>query len=297
MDHTQHTTNIIMADRIPDPEIAIETLLNIDPKTGLDKFLGLDVYQIDSDSDEDEPEALNFSPREVHPIYSPHHVYTTPNAIHGIPETWLSLVSQTTRLANIQDATKPTEDTDPHFLNLLRERTSNLEQYIYDWVSNDSEEVLHSSQPANLHMLQAMNSALIIFFYRRIRNVDASSLQKHVDSVLAALFKFDAALASEGLAGPGSPWPAFVAGCEAADHRNRTLLMTWLDRGFDKSGLKSFDTALGVMREVWDRRDGKVKVGSSGSGDPGRGEATRSSSCQHTWVSVCREKGVWVPLY
>ena len=300
MDHTQHgsvianTSAVYRTERLHESESTIERFPRDGQNIRLDGFLRLDPHYLDSDSDDEERAGTSSSSRHIYTDYTLESDIIAPTEIYGISETWLSLVSQTTRLANILHAAKSAPDTNSGFLSHLQTRATNLERHIYDWVLKDSDAVFRSLQPANRHMLRAMNSALIILFYRRIRNVDVSVLQRHVDAVLAALLDFDTALASEGLVGPGSPWPAFVAGCEAADHRNRTLLMAWLDRGFDKSGLKPFDTALGVLREVWDRRDGKVMDQSSGSGEMGPGNILLS---QHTWIDVCREKGIWVPLY
>ncbi|KAF2447168.1 hypothetical protein P171DRAFT_471534 [Karstenula rhodostoma CBS 690.94] len=269
----------------------------------LDDFLRLEPHQSDSDLDIEEPKGdtglhdihLNDSRRDQNTMY---------NEIYGISETWLSLVSQTTRLANILDAANYGKSTDSHFLDFLHKRSSRLEHIICSWAFGDlaADEAPDGGntsvgRPVNHHMIQAMNSALVILFYRRIRNVNPLILQGHVSSVVQSLRDYDEALLSEGLSGPGSAWPAFIAGCEALSHQNRTLLMAWLDKGFDKCGLETFNIAMKVMNTVWDRQKERMRTPNPGVASPNQSRMSRTSSDHHTWVEVCREQGAWVTLY
>jgi arginine metabolism regulation protein II len=147
-------------------------------------------------------------------------------------------------------------------------------------------------------MLQAMNKALVILFYRRIRNVNPLILQGYVDSVVQCLKNFDAAIISQGTDGPGSAWPAFIAGCEAQSRRNRIFFISWLEKGFGKCGLEYFRASRRLMKEVWERQDEPNQLTDPGSAhsDISRSQA-RSTSCHQTWVDVTRGKSSWVILF
>ncbi|KAF2794423.1 hypothetical protein K505DRAFT_407521 [Melanomma pulvis-pyrius CBS 109.77] len=262
------------------------------PNARLDDFLRLEPHSSDSDLDIDEPKDAS-GLHDIH-LEDSRQWRDTMYHIYGISETWLSLVSQTTRLANILDAAKFGKDTDVKFLEFLQKRAGRLENIICSFAlkdpTSDEEDEGDSpgppnSRPLNYHMLRAMNKALVILFYRRIRNVNPLILQGHVDSVVQSLRDFDAAIISQGAQGPGSAWPAFIAGCEAQSRRNRKFLMTWLDKGFDKCGLEYFGASRHLLKEVWERQDDGSKP------------QARASSYHRTWVDVSREKNTWVILF
>lgn len=269
----------------------------------LDDFIRLEPHSSDSDLDIDEFKENEGGLVDIHledsRLYS-----NTLYHIYGISETWLSLVSQTTRLANILDAAKHGKNTDVNFMNFLQKRAGRLENIVCTFAlkdpTSDDEDGIGSAtgqHSPNHHMLRAMNSALVILFYRRIRNVNPLILQGHVDSVVNSLRDFDASLASHGIQGPGSAWPAFIAGCEALSRRNRTFLMSWLEKGFDKCGLEYFGASRRLMKEVWERQDEPTPLLDPGSGGSAQSRSQKSSSYHRTWVDVSRERNDWIMLF
>lgn len=184
----------------------------------LDDFLRLETHAADSDLDIDEVKGPEGGLRDIH-LEDSRQFTGTMYHIHGIPETWLGLVSPTTRLANILDATKYGKGTGASFLNFLQRRASCLENImcsfaLKDAASEDEDgvECVTEQQEPNYHVLRAMNSALVILFYRRVRNVNPLILQGHVGAVAQSLKAFDAAIARHQAGGPGSAWPAFLRG-------------------------------------------------------------------------------------
>lgn len=269
----------------------------------LDDFLRLEPHSSDSDLDIDEIKEHQGALQDIH-LEDSRLFGGTMYQIYGISETWLSLVSQTTRLANILDATKYGKNTDVSFVDFLQKRAGRLENIVCsfalkDPTSDDEDEDLTSpeNRPPNYYMLRAMNSALVILFYRRIRNVNSLILQGHVDSVVQSLRDFDAALIAQGFEGPGSAWPAFIAGCEAKSRRNRKYIMSWLDKGFEKCGLEYFGASRRIMKEVWERQDQPTPLMDPGSDGSSQSRPQKSASYQHTWVDVLREKDYWVMLF
>ena len=132
-------------------------------------------------------------------------------------------------------------------------------------------------------MLRALNSALHIYFLRRVRDVDSTSLQIHVDEVIIALQQFNESMQKAGLHGPGTAWPAFMAGCEASLGFRRQYLLEWINGAFRKTGNRTYDKSKRIMLEVWRKRDELDFTG----------HHTKVASIL-SWVDVCREQGEWV---
>ncbi|KAM5344184.1 hypothetical protein ACJ41O_012721 [Fusarium nematophilum] len=195
--------------------------------------------------------------------------------IYGVPETWLSLVSQITRLANVMDRLSTHKKSDAEDLISLQPRASYLENAVCLFRSRHQADAQRAATP-HTQMVLALSSALVIFFYRRIRNVNPLVLQDSVNDVINFLHAFDEALEKHGLLGPGTAWPAFIAGAEAMSGKQRENIATWLDKGFDKSGFEGYRVSKEVLVEVWRRRDE-----AEGSGD------------FSTWMDVCRKMHRW----
>ncbi|EXL99541.1 fungal-specific transcription factor domain-containing protein [Fusarium oxysporum II5] len=203
--------------------------------------------------------------------------------IYGVPETWLSLVSQITRLANVMDRLCASKKSDAEALMALQPRASYLENAVCLFRSRHNESTTMSASPSapggtpHMHMVRALASALVIFFYRRIRNVNPLVLQDSVNDVVESLHAFDEALERNNLLGPGTAWPAFIAGAEARARQRRDI-EEWLDKGFGRSGFESYRASKEVLVEVWRRRD---EAEGMPSGDV----------C--TWMEVCRDLHRW----
>ncbi|KAF2009726.1 hypothetical protein BU24DRAFT_380357 [Aaosphaeria arxii CBS 175.79] len=263
----------------------------------LDDFLRLEPHSSDSDLDIEDTKEHEPALYDIH-LEDSRQFSGTLYKIYGISETWLSLVSQTTRLANIIDAASYSKETDIKFQDFLQKRATRLEHIICSFALKDppsEDEDDEVVQQPNHYMLRALNSALVILFYRRVRNVNPLILQGHVDSVVQSLRDFDAGMASQGILGPGSPWPAFIAGCEALSRRNRKFLRQWVEKGAQKCGFEYFNMAQQIMQEVWDRQDEPPMATDPGSGGSLRTEA--SVTRHHTWVDVSKEKSIWVTLF
>ncbi|SCO90023.1 uncharacterized protein FRV6_14151 [Fusarium oxysporum] len=160
------------------------------------------------------------------------------HVIYGIPEQWLSLLSRTTRLANWLDATEiPQRLSNNRLVEILERRAQSLEDAICSFVeSRNLSASIDANDPPNVCMFRCLTAALLIFFYRRIRNVHPLVLQVYVDQIIRGLEIFDDSLARHGQAGPGSAWAAFIAGCEAMGESRREKLRQWMDRAFDSFG-------------------------------------------------------------
>ncbi|EEU38891.1 uncharacterized protein NECHADRAFT_55664 [Fusarium vanettenii 77-13-4] len=193
--------------------------------------------------------------------------------IYGIPETWLRLLSQTTRLANEMDMLhQPDNQADIETFMVLQRRASQLEESVCAFRSKCLA-FKTSNSTSHLHMLRALCSALLIYFYQRIRRVNPMILQSIIDDVIIALQDYDQALKQQGLEISGTAWPALIAGSEAESKIQREQIMAWIDTRILATRFGSYDTAKEIIEEVWARKDGESPLA--------------------TWMDVCRDKGRW----
>lgn len=262
-------------------------LHTIKPDVKLDSFLHLEPRHLESwNNANGEGGGSNF--QDIHLAESVQEQDNMYMQIYGVPETWLSLVSQVTRLANVMDRLSLKQKrSDAEILVSLQPRASYLENAVCLFKSR------YYSNPESLpdhvdgrggtrditphtHMVRALSSAVVIFFYRRIRNVNPLVLQDSVNYVISSLHAFDEALERCGLLGPGTAWPAFIAGAEALTNGQRRSIISWLDKAFSKSGWMGYKASKDVLLELWRQRD-----------DAG---GTINSV---TWMDICRRMNCW----
>ena len=257
--------------------------------TRLDDFLRLESRNPDCDLNIDEPKDRETGFYDIHLQDSRSFPETLYKQIYGIPETWLSLVSQTTRLANVMEsfriAQKSCKGINVEAWETLHRRSMLLENMICSLSLGRSrggriEDT--DTSTATRHMFQALSAALVIFFYRRIRQVHPVVLGGEVNKVISSLNQFNTALPHEKLTGPGTAWPAFIAGCEAITESQREDIMQWLNEADSKCGFAAFRTAKDVMTELWRKQDQHLATG--------RGEPVP------TWIDVTRQAQSWPML-
>lgn len=244
------------------------------PTSKLDDFLRFETHL--GTNDPEGNEARETALRDIHLEESQENPHSMYGLIYGISEPWLRLLSQTTRLANHIDAMTTTGETNLN--ESLMQRAARLENLICSFAA--SQTTGNEYATPNYHLHRALNSALVVFFYRRVRNVNPWILQSHVDAVIDSLEKFNQALTLHDLVGPGTVWPAFVAGCEAMAGAKRHRFIQWIETAESKTALIYYTQAKEVLREVWSRRE------HNGPED--------SNHRPLTWVDILRERKVWL---
>lgn len=139
-----------------------------------------------------------------------------------------------------------------------------------------------ANRRALAHLVRAMRAALAVYFYRRVHDVASTAiLQPSVARTIEHLERIQDEDDAMAAAAPGEydgyttgiVWPGFVAACEAEGEGLRGRFERWFEVQERKSGVPLFGKAAGVVRMVWERRDG------GGAG------------CT-SWVDVVREEGV-----
>ncbi|KAL2838521.1 fungal-specific transcription factor domain-containing protein [Aspergillus pseudoustus] len=254
-----------------------------EPEPRLDDFLRLEAHDADSDLNINEPKDKQTGLHDIHLQDSRSFSDTLYKQIYGIPETWLSLVSQTTRLANAMEtfriAQRSGRNTSLAAWETLHRRSVRLENLICCCELSPTR--TDPSKPHG-HMLRALNAALVIFFYRRIRRVHPAIMAAHVDTAIASLAEFTSSLPPGQSTGPGAAWPAFIAGCEALTAPRRDSIARWLENAISTCGPAGFRAARDIMVELWQRQDEHLH--------------TNRNDPMPTWIDFVREKQIW-PLF
>ncbi|KAH6967567.1 fungal-specific transcription factor domain-containing protein [Ilyonectria sp. MPI-CAGE-AT-0026] len=267
----------------------------------LDNFLRLEMRPSDYGSNVHGQKDPACSAQDIHLEDSRQDQDNMVMQIYGVPETWLSLVSQTTRLANVMDRLKSGISEDNFkALASIEARVSRLEDMICSFASRNcsNQQLVQGSfggggdkggTMPHSHMLRALSSSLLIFFYRRIRHMNPWILQASVNNVIDSLYAYNRALEEYKLLGPGTAWPAFIAGAEAMTKKQREQIISWLDTAFSKSGFARYEVSKEILTETWRRRD--VGTTLDPHGDEIRDIVDFSASC--TWIDVCRDMQRW----
>ncbi|KAK6364452.1 hypothetical protein LTS17_012217 [Exophiala oligosperma] len=266
-------------------------MYNTGPNPRLDDFLRLNTPPSDSETDAIATKDVETGQHDIHLEDSrefPPSMYTE---LYGISETWLSLVSQTTRLANVIDRLGVDNERDNlQAMELLERRKQRLENMVCSYTAIDrydatgqaqSEISRPSTEIARDSIVRALNSALVIFFYRRIRRLNPWILQEHVRNVVQALKDYDTSCRDANIWGTGSPWPAFMAGCEALHPSHREYLSNWFDKAFDITGFERLKAAKACMEDIWRRRC-----------QPTPGVARKDRHQLWTWEHASREQNM-----
>jgi arginine metabolism regulation protein II len=131
-------------------------------------------------------------------------------------------------------------------------------------------------------MLRALNGALVIFFYRRVRQVHPAVLAGYVDNVITALADFQKAAPAAHPMSPATGWSMFMAGCEALTASRRDAALQFFNRAESICRFPVFKTAREILTDVWTQQDQHL-------------EANRRNPMP-TWIDIVREKQTWLLL-
>lgn len=196
--------------------------------------------------------------------------------IYGVAETWLSLLSQTTRLANVVDTVKLSKECmSLEAQKRFEKRQQHLENKICAFAAANPGHNNEISEPS-VSMVRALNYALVIFFYRRVKDVNPWILQSHVQEVASALKEFETSCQKHDFDGPGCPWPAFMAGCEALKQEQRDYFSQWFEIAISKTSFPRLSAAKACMEEVWNAKNLESQ------------KRNPAAQGQHrTWIEVC----------
>ncbi|KAH8178737.1 fungal specific transcription factor domain-containing protein [Sarocladium implicatum] len=97
----------------------------------------------------------------------------------------------------------------------------------------------------------AMQQALTIYFYRKVYDVDASTLQHLVRGVSECLKRCETLDRAAGNGSVRLIWPAYIAAIEAAEPALREDFMAWFRTCAKRSGLPAFQDTREDIEKIW----------------------------------------------
>lgn len=186
------------------------------------------------------------------------------HVMYGVPESLMGLLSQAIRLANEQELLTRDTLVDVEVVTNLNKRTKILEHHILSWDKKqqplpisphfgDSESDSPTPE-AFCYNAFAMHQGLILFYYRRVHNINALILQETVQKALRFI---EQACSSNKREEHNSSllWPCFIAACEAVEKSLQVRLLDWLRNMFHRTAVRTFATAADVVQRVWKARE------------------------------------------
>ena len=134
--------------------------------------------------------------------------------IYGVPETLLTALSQTVKLANGKQRLERVAVNSKRVSDALNRHTKRLERNL--WTLRLKDDPSDDDDSSASSLVLAVHRALIVYFYRQVQKVDAMILQ---DSVREALDHLEPCLDELEHSHDLTfliAWAAFVVACEAA---------------------------------------------------------------------------------
>ncbi|KIX06493.1 uncharacterized protein Z518_04469 [Rhinocladiella mackenziei CBS 650.93] len=104
------------------------------------------------------------------------------------------------------------------------------------------------------HFNEALHAAIIIYFYRTVKDVNTVTLQPIVERALYHLLKHETLKEKYHDPSSNTCWPGFIAGCEALDPKHQDQISGWLQRSAQQSGMRMFEVADMAVKQVWKAR-------------------------------------------
>ncbi|KAF7585779.1 hypothetical protein BBP40_010132, partial [Aspergillus hancockii] len=202
--------------------------------------------------------------RDLHLAIPGHWGSTLFPTLYGVSETFLMLLSQVIRLANERDLTTSQQSV-PSCVLTLQEfllRAKTLEREIRRLLVSchgDNESSIRGKDAT----VRAMYTALLVFLYRRVHDVDARLVQQEVQSIQGYLWQIQQESISMENQTIALLWPAFIAACEALYPESQAYFSLWFDTMFKATGLVSIALAKNITEAVWARRRNLGPLGAS----------------------------------
>ncbi|KAL4926833.1 Zn(II)2Cys6 transcription factor [Aspergillus undulatus] len=181
--------------------------------------------------------------------------------IYSIPDSLFKLILGTTQLASeverIRHRRRKNTDHDA-----FAEKVKEHEDRICEW-DDYYKQTTYPGDPIGTpplkerfpyHLTQAIYTALIIYFYRSVRDVNVIALQPYVQQTIYHLREYDKHKEKHKDRSSDMCWPAFIAGCEAITSQSRQQISEWLEKSTRSNGVLMFTVALKAIQKVWAAR-------------------------------------------
>ncbi|KAI5460374.1 fungal-specific transcription factor domain-containing protein [Mariannaea sp. PMI_226] len=184
--------------------------------------------------------------------------------IYGFPQELLSFISRATFLAN-QITMYRRNFPDLAMSTELENSAVELENELCAWNENwensdgdgDDPVAAFANRAIMSHLIAAFHYATIIFFYRRVRQLNPLLLQSYVEKTIANLEGFEQEQHNFSLVNCGIVWPGFIAGAEATDPTLQARFYKRLQDCSRSSGMQNFGFAADFLQHLWGLRKQK----------------------------------------
>uniref|UniRef100_A0A060T279 ARAD1C26884p n=1 Tax=Blastobotrys adeninivorans TaxID=409370 RepID=A0A060T279_BLAAD len=176
--------------------------------------------------------------------------------LYGVPDSLILLFCRMSKLTKQVLMYRYSGESLPRD---LVKQCGDLESALVSWQSR-YDLSKHSNLKGELRLvamyhIAAFHHAMIIYYYRLVRDINPAILQSHIATVFDNLEQIQV-LNSETTICVPLMFPAFVAACEiTADRQDlRNRYNAWLDQ-LMVTGLGNYDSVRQLVPEVWRRRD------------------------------------------
>jgi arginine metabolism regulation protein II len=193
--------------------------------------------------------------------------------VFSIPPSLFGLISRVTAFIHETEGVDINEATHTNS-SLLSDRVNQLETEIWDWSSTSNNGVSpspttclhglafsspdtanHATDSPLHHYIEAMHSAVLIYFYRCVRKVDPLMIQHLVDKTIDSLARCTELRQKTHDPSSDICWPLFIAGCEALIPSTRKRVQDLFAIEAARTGIRMFEKACQATVEVWCVRD------------------------------------------
>lgn len=194
-------------------------------------------------------------------------------SVFSVPPSLFGLISRVTALIHETEGGDINEATHTNS-SLLSDSVNQLETEIWDWSSTSNNGVSpspttclhglafsspdsanHASDSPLHHYIEAMHSAVLIYFYRCVRNVDPLMIQHLADKTIDSLTRCTELRQKTQDPSSDTCWPLFIAGCEALNPSTRKRVKDLFAIEAARTGIRMFEKACQATVEVWSVRD------------------------------------------
>ncbi|CAM1506192.1 Fc.00g058330.m01.CDS01 [Cosmosporella sp. VM-42] len=188
--------------------------------------------------------------------------------IYGIPESLMTLLSQTISFANEKSRLEAAARNNSKLSTDLNHHVKTLERSIWSWSlppepmgpprPDEMIAQIHESlidHPQARLMALAVHQALVIYFYRRVYNMNAMILQDLVRKTLNYLEPCMDEMVDDQDFATSLAWPAFIAACEAVSPDLQEKALKYLSATDNRGVYFTPKPARDIVSRIWERRE------------------------------------------
>ncbi|KAH7126428.1 fungal-specific transcription factor domain-containing protein [Dactylonectria estremocensis] len=266
--HHMYTHLRVIAESV---SIAPESITNGSTEN-TETALSVRTFRLAEDSlniglDPDREKGLELGYRDIHLEIQGQWKETLYPVIYGVPESLMTLLSQTISVANEKNRLESLARCNPKLSVDLAHHVKTLETSIWSWSmvtesigpprpphlpALESEELM--DHPHARSMALAIHQALVIYFYRRVYDLNAMILQDMVKKTLDFLEPCLEQMIDDQDFAASLAWPAFIAACEAATPELQEQSLKCLTATDERGLFFTPKPAKQIVSSIWERR-------------------------------------------